>query len=270
MTFIANELSNYGGRPVLLYTFVRNTATWRYTTADQDHAFDGVSYTAVPISDQGVRQSGDAAQDELMIRLPAALPVVQMFRSIPPSERVGVTVRRLHWQDSEAPIMWTGQVNRVKRVADSMAEVYCQSLAATLQRGGLRLTWQRNCPHMLYDTSCGVNRADYAVTATVAEKDGQSIAATAWSGTPEPHFIGGFIQWTTTDGFVERRGIRGQSGGILILLGGTDGIAVGTSVTAYPGCGRSRSICNDKFGNITNFGGFDLPGVSPFNGDPVF
>jgi hypothetical protein len=70
---------------------------------------------------------------------------------------------------------------------------------------------------------------------------------------------------------LERRGIESHSGATFTVLGSTAGLDVGDYITAYPGCGRTRAECKNKFNNLPNYGGFaHLPGKSPFEGDPVF
>jgi hypothetical protein len=55
------------------------------------------------------------------------------------------------------------------------------------------------------------------------------------------------------------------------MFGLADGLYYGLAVNAYPGCNRTTTECVDKFDNLDNYGGVpDLPGKSPFDGDPVF
>ena len=57
----------------------------------------------------------------------------------------------------------------------------------------------------------------------------------------------------------------------MTLLGGSYSLLVGTSVYGYIGCQRTAQYCNDVVGNLDNYGGFEqMPGRSPFDGNPVF
>ncbi len=269
--FAFNEISNYAGIPTLLLEFTRGATTWRYAAADRDVVFDGNTYTAKPFSCGPIRQTGDIQQDEFTITVPASLAFVTAFTGLPPSERVQAVVRRFHRGDDDAAIRWSGKVNRVKRVSSTKAEVICDTMLATFKRGGVRLPWQRQCPHALYDVSCKVPKAAYANSAVVESMDGTTIVAAGLAVAGEGRLTGGFVEWTTADGVKAWRAITAHGTTAAALLGGTVGLEVGDTVVAYPGCPRTTEGCVTFFNNLANYGGIpNLPSKSPFNGDPVF
>jgi uncharacterized phage protein (TIGR02218 family) len=271
MTFLIRELSNYLGKPTLLYDFTRDTKTWRYTSADRDIILGANTYTALPIKCSEINQTGDSQSDEVTITMPAAEEMPSLFVSVPPVDRVKVTVRRYHKDDADSAIRYVGYVDRVKRITPLKAELKCKTLDATLRRAGARLMWQRTCPHALYSRPCGVNRASYAVAATATAVSGVNLSATALGSSVDGHFYGGYIEWATAPDIRMWRAITGHAGNTVSLLGGTFGLEVGDTFTAYPGCARNAETCNDKFNNLPNFGGIrHLPQRSPFDGNPVF
>jgi hypothetical protein len=75
MAFSSLERSTFSGRPLQLYQFLRTSNGvdhyWRYNGADRDLTYLGNVYTAVSISDEGVRLTGEAASSEFQITLPA-------------------------------------------------------------------------------------------------------------------------------------------------------------------------------------------------------
>lgn len=138
-----------------------------------------------------------------------------------------------------------------------------------MNRNALRLSYERNCPHVIFDRRCGLSRALYRREATVLQKDGLWVEV---SGVDEAFSLsGGMLEWTTTEGITERRAVERQTGRVLALLSGTAGLSVGQTVALYPGCGQTRAMCQSLFQNLDNFGGFPhMPGKSPFENNQFF
>lgn len=271
MVFAFNEISNYGGKPAYLFEFSRGSTVWRYTGADRDVVFGGNTYAAKAVSCGAVRQTGDAQADEFTITAPASLDFVSKWQIVPPSERVRVTVRRYHRDDTDAAVRYVGFVDRVKRVGGSKTEIICKALTATFRRAGIRLPWQRQCPHSIFDSSCGLNKAAYANTAVVEALSGTTVQAAGLAAAGEGRLAAGFIEWTTAEGLSAWRAVTAHTTNLIDLLGGTYGLTVGDTIVAYPGCPRSAEACDGRYGNIANFGGFrHLPSRSPFDGNQVF
>lgn len=271
MTFDAREKSLAGGQPLRLYEFQRGLIRFRYTNADRAIEFETQTFDPVAIGDDGIRQTGEPNADALTVNCPHDLPVATLFRGAPPADEVAVIIRDLHFGEAEAHIAFIGSIDGVRFPSPGRADISCQSLAASMRRPGLRLTYERGCPLSLYDHNCRVNRDLFAVPATILSMTGLTITAAAFAAFADDYFPGGYIEWSIGSGETDRRGVENQATDTLTLLGGTDGLAAGMSVTAYPGCPRTAVICDSRFNNILNYGGFPhLPGKSPFDGDPVF
>lgn len=271
MTYDALERSNASALPIALYEFTFGSATWRFSSDEEDTELNGVLYKALPISDSGVVQSGDASSDEMTVTMPKGEPVAIMLNGQPPSEKIWLTLRRMHRGEAEAPIIWVGYVVSCKQIDTVAVEISCKMLTAGFDRNGLRLSFGRQCPHALYDISCRVNKAAYGVTFEVDAIEGNSIVSSDLLAFPTGWFSNGFFEWPRFVGAVERRGVENHSGARLTILGTAVGLKAGDMITAYPGCSRTRSDCKNKFNNLPNFGGIPhMPGKSPFQGDPVF
>lgn len=271
MTFDARETSIQAGQPLRLYEFQRGLIRFRYTNADRAIEFETQTFDPVAISDDGIRQTGEPNADALLIVCPHDLAVAQLFRGAPPAAEIAVIIRDLHFGESEAAIAFLGSIDGVSFPTPGRAEISCQSLAASMRRPGLRLTWERGCPHSLYDHNCRVNRDLFAVPATIQSMTGSTITSGAFDAFADDYFPGGYVEWSIGLGETDRRGVERQVDDTLTLLGGTDGLAVGMEVTGYPGCPRTIAICDSRFDNVPNYGGFPhLPGKSPFDGDPIF
>ena len=269
MTYETYELSADQGAPVRLYEFRRGQIYYRYTSAGRDITWDAKTWETVEggIADGGISASGVSEQDRLTVNAPWSLPVVELFRGTPPSDPVSLKVRRLHLDDpdQEAVIVWVGLITERATQKEGLAQLKCESMLYLLQKGGLRLLYGRGCTHFLYDDGCRVNKASFAVAATVTALTGTTVSATAISAYADGHFSGGFIEWDLDMlGTKERRPVEDHAGGVLTLLGLTDGMTVAMDIVVYPGCALDIGTCETKFNNLLNFGGFPhMPNKDP-------
>lgn len=273
MSFSDYENSNNAGRPVKLYEFIRQSKSWLYTNADQDIVYAGRTYQAIAMHDTGFTQSGDADADTIQITLPYDADVCKQYERTPTSDSVSVIIRRKHVDDpdDDANVVWAGTVTGYSRPDLVSRVLACNNVSVSFTRGGLRLSWGRGCPHMLYDRNCGVDKSKFAVAAIATVIDAVNINVDVGAAYAAGWFTGGFMEWEIEPGLFERRAIESHTGNRLVIFGTTDWLTNGQNVVLYPGCSRIISVCNDKFNNLPNYGGFkDLPGKSPFDGDPVF
>lgn len=336
MSFDAAERSIASARHARLYLIERSaSAVWRYTSADRAVNWGGHTWEPLAISDDGVRMTGEASADELKITLPAAAPAAQLFRSTPPSVEVWATLYDWDAGAGDALVAWVGSITAVVFTQPGAAELVCNSLSASMQREGLRLKYERACPHSVYDKMCGVIKALYAMPVRVTALDGVSITVARDDGADHTaaavdavarkvqvpdllpgiaDYLGGTVAWgalartiTATDdvegwltldgattglsvasavhvtralgaasqydygaaewqqdGAMETRGIDAATGAATLrLIGGTDGLAVGAQLNIYPGCDGTRQMCQNRFDNLLNHGGFPhMPGES--------
>lgn len=278
MSYDTYETSNSGGKPVALYEFRYGNTYWRYCTADEnqtvglDENDDPAVWLAQAITDQGVTQGG-SDQNDLQITTQANNPVAALFRNSQPSGKVWLTVRRWHLgdPDDETPLLWSGTVVNATLEDRATVRMSCRSLGGSYDRQGLRLAWGRMCPHVLYSAfGCKVDKALHAYPHEIATLDGINFTVLTFAEPAEGTFTGGFLELVRADGSFQRYGIESQVGNDFRVLGSTDGLEVGSTITIYPGCPRNTAGCK-LFDNLPNYGGFPhLPGKSPFDGSPVF
>lgn len=285
MPFATYETSTYGGQPIQLYEFYRESAGadiyWHYNTSDRaiDYAFN--RYLATAISNDGIRLNGEAASSEMKVTLPITTQFCLDYRlgGSVPSDTVYLRLFIGHQGDidsnnllNDARLYWIGTVDGLAQKDDITAELTCTMLPASFQRSGLRYGYLPNCPHMLYEPlTCRVDKTLYALNSTVTAVQGNTITATDFGAMGNKWFDGGYIEYTLDNGVTERRLISTQSGEILKLLGIPPGLEVGMAIIGYAGCAHTIAACQDKFNNFPNFGGFtNMPGRSPFDGLPVF
>lgn len=271
MSYETLELSTHSAYPVALYEFALGTTTWRYASSEADVEVPGIgTFLATTILDEGVSQSGSPDEEDVQITLSRNLEVSKLFKDPFPSEPVYVIIRRFNRGGFDAPVFWVGSVKSSEDVELNQLKLGCLMMAASFKRPGLRLGWQRSCPYALYDNNCKVDPEAYRVDVRPQTVSGVAIFSDTIADLQEGRFRGGYVQWPTEHGSVERRGIDDQVGNALFLLEGTQGIAPGMVISCYPGCPRTTDGCQ-SFDNLPNYGGFPhMPGTSPFDGNPVF
>lgn len=269
MSFDALETSIAAGRPSRLYDFALGASHFRYTSADRDIVAGGAAWLAqAGLSDGGKNETGEPAQETFQITAPLDFELGQFFTILPPSQVMTLRVLEVHAGDDHPHLYWIGQVTKVVRLAGSL-QVNCESIVSASQVLGLRLSWQRGCPHTVYDSQCKVALAAFRADATLTTVTSATIEAAEFAAHDDGYFTGGFVQFPVEGGRLERRMIQAHAGGVLQLLGTTWPLAPADVVSAFPGCSYDPTTCNDKFGNLPNYGGVPgLPGISPFIKSP--
>lgn len=276
MTYSDLTISTQDGQEIGLFEFRLGGIYWRYTSADEDKTFgldeDGnpAVWTAGAITRTAIQQGG--AENDLEITLPRNLEIVSLFSPRPPSEITRLTVSSYHEGDAEAAIQWIGTVGNIIGINPAEAKAVCRNIVASFERGGLRLTWGRQCPHPLYGPGCWLDKADFAYPKEVATVTGNSFTVTVPEVPVEGSFAGGFVEWEREagTGTYERIGIESVSGDNLILFASSYGLEPGMAVTLYPGCPRTTEGCL-LFNNLPNYGGVPhLPGETLFGAKRFF
>lgn len=272
MSFEQTEYSLAAGRPLRLYRFSLGVLRMTYSSSDRDVVHAGEVFKTLPggIKDSGVRQTGQVQADVLKITAPANIEVAQLYRGVPPSAPVELTIFARHQHIDEFMVIWAGEVRSVRWPAVDRCELSCSSLAERMQMVGLRLGYERNCPHAVGTPACGVELDGYKVVAPVQDIDGASISNGQFAGYPDGYFTGGSVEWEIAGGQLDSRGVEAHVGATLTLLGGTAGLVGGQAITVYPGCSQTVASCK-RFNNLPRYGGIPhLAGKSPWDGSNVF
>lgn len=272
MAYNNYEISNDDGQPARGYEFTLGVTKWYYWSGPQDLALASHHWIAAPISDDGVKFTGDATTDVLSITAPDSIGPAKLFVGTPPSDVIGITVWAFHAGEPETVVEYVGEVTQVDWPTPGTAVLSCESLFASMDRDGLRYGWQRSCPFALYDErTCRADKTLFEVPAVILSAANGIITANEFASKPNGYFNGGFLKWTHPVRGTEHRGIEEHAGTQAKMFGSSDGLYYGLPVKAYPGCYRTLDHCQNRFNNLVNYGGIpDLPGRSPFDGNPVF
>jgi uncharacterized phage protein (TIGR02218 family) len=273
MAYSDLENSIESGRPVYFYEFVYGSITWRYTSAEEVLTANGHEWKPAAITDDGVRQTGEISSDAMTITAPSWVGPSQLFMSGTPSRGVQVSVYQYHDGDpsNDVVAVYVGEVSQVNYPFPGSCRITAETLMASLEREGLRLAWQRACPYVLYDpVTCKLDRTPWGRSFTVLSFDGQVAQVEFSVSVPDNYLRDGYLEWNHPFRGVELLPIESQVGSLITLFTPSAELMPGATGTAYPGCNLSPAACQ-AFGNYDNYGGHpDIPGKSPFDGNPVF
>lgn len=163
------------------------------------------------------------------------------------------------------PIVPTGTIIKfVGRVAEvdagrSKTTFTVNSHLELLNQNMPRNLWQATCVNTLYDASCTLNMASFAVSGSAATgSTGITINATMSPATG--YFDLGQITFTSgvNNGISRtvKTYIKGSPGTLSLISPFPNAPAASDTFNAYPGCDKLEGTCANKFANLTNFKGF--------------
>lgn len=266
MTYEDIENSGYDGSPVELFRFAHGSEIWRYSSGSEEVEHDSETYSPVAIGREGeINVSSEPNKSDLSIILPLDLEVSQLFLTGTPESIVSLTIFRLHKPAGEFEIYWKGRV--VSFVwKDDQARAVCEPIFTSIKQIGLRARYTRACRHALYSTSCGVDKALYAVACTVTDVSGLNITFTVDDLTEyqDDYFMAGMLYASGAWRFV-----LVHAGGVVSLMESID-LSVDDEIILYPGCDHVLATCISKFDNVLNNGGCPwIPTQNPFDGSLV-
>ena len=268
MTFSPIENSREDGNILELYEFRFGVETTRLTSYNRDIVFQGVTWTAVPISRSEVQNSVEQAINELKVDLPLTHPIAAQYILNVPGRVGSIKIFRAHADDpaEETLLIFDGFVAQASFDGALVATLSCSPSTSVFKRSGPRFNYQSLCNHVLYDERCKILEVAFQFTGTVIAETGRTI-------TVDGVFAAEGADWTTS-GFVrspagtndDARLILSQSGDVLTLLNNFAIPAIGLDVDVFAGCDHSLAICESKFANVINYGGFPfVPIKNPFN-----
>lgn len=273
MSFEAQDASLSAGRPLQLYLFRRGVLLWAYASGDRAVVWNSITFKhlAGGISSDGARRTGEISADRLKVTAPADLEVAQLYRNMPPSSEIRLTIYDYQIGTEQAVAAWDGLIEWVNWPALDRCEIVALPLTASLDVPGLRNTWDPNCGASLFDRRCKVNRDLWRVELTIQSLTGTTISSAMAAGFANGHFAGGFIEWPVGGGEYDRRTIEHHQGSVLTLMGGTAGLSLAQTLRVYPGCDRTAATCHYKYSNLDNMRADpNMMAKNIFNGNPVF
>lgn len=288
MSYNDLEVSRDAGKPISLYLFeygVLDGATgyYAYTDSEQDVLFDtgvehqgSITFEAISVDRGNIQSSGTLDKSTLVVTSPNNTPLANLFRVVPPSSVVNLTIYDLHVGDGDARVAWVGHVLGVAS-AGNEKQYSCEPATVGLKKKGIVRNWQRGCPLLLYaqgDYQCNANEAAATTTVAVATVNGPILTLPAnWlpAGLTIDDYTGGMVKYTNSVGIEEIRGIINFQDAVTILLDSTTtGLVAGVDIRVILGCSHDQDGCN-LHANILNYGGQDwIPEDNPTGVKNIF
>lgn len=286
MTFDYRETSRQDGHPISLYFFRYGEGAddyFAFNSSDIEVDFDHggvlgvVTYEPRPIDRDGISASGDLDKSTLTLQVSRTNPLAVMLNASPVSYPVTFEIREGHLGDGEFLIAMVGRVLGLT-YDGSEASLICEPIQTSMGRNGLRRNYQFPCPHVLYGTRCGANKAAATSVHEVVSVAGPEVTLTPnWvDEATRATFINGTAEWARADdGRKERRTIiRIKDNATIILSGPGSALANGADITLIKGCshvleldaeaGTITGDCVDVHDNVQNFGGcLTIPTENP-------
>ena len=224
---------------------------------------NGHTYQPESISRTEIRQSQEKNSGEITVTLGLENPVAQLFAGMLPPKPVSLVIFRGQHGEPEITTTFLGVVASAPFKETAQLKVVPEQDALKLGIPGI--TYQSQCPRVLFSTGCGVSMTAFMVPGTLAEVDGLVIRSAAFSAKPDGYFRAGWVDYQGV-----ARVITSHVGNALALMDPIPGLDAGAVVVAYPGCQGSELECADKFGNLVNFLGLShIPSVNPFGSNGV-
>ncbi len=273
MTYDVIEESVDDGQPIELYEFRYQSKVFRYTSNSEDVVYLSATYLAVPLSRSGISQTQETARNNITVTTDYNQDVILLFRDRPPSDVVRLSIIRIHKDDDESVLIWSGRVLNAE-ILGASANLHCEPIFTSIKRPGMRRHWQRACPHVLYDTDCRASKILYELDGTVTGVTGNILTIIEASTKDDGYFSGGFAKWQKPDGDIELRMITSHTGNQITMTFAMPGLSeesIAQTVQIYPGCPHTLSVCGSRFSNVLNYGGQPwIPQKNPFDGTKIY
>lgn len=261
-----------GKRPVWLYEITAGGTVNRLTSGLSDFTYGGNTYASTALTHGRINVSRSVKRADTNIVFPRSNALAVSIRdSVTALE---TTVRILHGfsndPDQEFLPRFTGRVVGVKPTLGTIA-LMCESGVTRFRSKMIAPVIQRTCRHALYGYGCSLNIADFQTAGTATDLTGKTLSVTEAAAQADGYYSGGVVEFGG-----KRQMIRSHTGSTLRLLSTLEGVgdeitsSGSASVLLAPGCNRSLTVCDTRFSNSLNFGGFPGMDESPFDQVDLF
>lgn len=154
-----------------LYTFVRGSEIFRYTSGDQAITVGGVNWDKLTIKRGSISSSSDLEKNTLEVTFAADSEFAQSCLRSALETVTYITLNK--YQNSSLSMLWQGRLTSVKP-DDATIVLSFESDYTSLARAGARYKYQRTCAHDVYGTGCKLNQDDWKVRTTLVSVDGSA------------------------------------------------------------------------------------------------
>lgn len=254
MTMHIDETSVEDSRPREGFTIQHGTQVYHLASGTRNVMINGNLYVAFPIGrgEYGAAFVG-GNQQELEIRLPVSHPFTRRyFQNTIPPKSISVAGYRKQLRSGGSERFWFGELTSCT-IEDDVASFRIPALSAdALERVVPHFTVSRQCPYILYESGCDVNRNSHRVVTTVAAVDGAEVTLTSAGGNPDNWARDGELVHLASG---ERMTIYAHVGNVVTMQFLIAELKVGDTVHVFAGCEHTVEHCLSQFNNKDNFGG---------------
>jgi len=262
VTFVSDDRSVEGSRPVELYVFTSqraspNEVVARSTSYHRDVVFGGFTFTARTIR-RGAAPIINVSTDmpEMTVEVDLRDPAAQFWFTLgSPPQKFTCRIQRIQQTSGTAQDVFQGTISECRahdRTATfTITQQLDDPLATTLPG------WQvsKRCQHTLFDTGCGIDRDLSDIPTTIsAIGDFKTLTVASVGGYDEAEFVYGELLHVPSG---ERRNIRvGAATRTLTLDVRLPSTAANAdAILIWRGCDKKATTCRDRYSNIVRFGG---------------
>lgn len=257
MTFDSNMQATEQDAIPELYRIVGGGYEWRYTSNRTDITFLGEVYKAATIKRSAFSSTKQIGDSKLTITFPLSEPLLKYISAYPlPSTTVDI-YRAVYSSLSQYAFLFSGKVKRAS-FSNKVISAECSvddEMSAMLPH----IVYQSYCNWQVFDCNCGLNSANYMVSAAVTIND-TALVSSVFATYPLEYFTQG---WVLFDG--DMRFIVGHAGAYIYLqLPFSSALATGNTVSVFPGCDGAPATCIAKYNNWNHWLGMAyIPSRNP-------
>jgi len=264
-----------------LYRIVANDTVYTYTSADAPEVYEGETYVPSSIGRNEIQTKSQITKTNCDISVPLDHPIALIAFQNNIESIMSLTI--FTDEDGTVEIEWKGRLASVKPNATDLTMTF-ESIFSSLKFPGLRGCYQLNCRYVLYGRGCKLNKVDFAHNGHVTGIDptGTLLQIPEAASFPNGTFTAGMVEYPMG----VMRFVINHTGNQLMLIRTMDTVAKdfpnsgygrnygglygGIYIIFYPGCDRGTEICDTRFNNLPNHGGFPfIPFNSPIGGSKI-
>lgn len=232
-------------------------STNTFTSSKKEYTHDSLVYSPVAIGRSREEDSSEVSKANLKLKF--SINNTFAYDWMDKDDSI-LRLQRYKVEDPTVTATWKGRLVSTESDGKYITLVF-ESIFSSMRNYGLKRVFQRTCNHALFSAECGLSRATYAVTGTIAAfgtSDSRELLVTASGAFANDYFTFGTI--VDSDG--NSRMISDHAASTITMakrcLAFEEEFASSgaVNVTIYPGCDKSRSTCDSKYLNSINFGAF--------------
>lgn len=242
-------------------------ATYRYTNADIEITYNGNLFTSNDIKFKRETTKTIIGVEVDMLDIVLYASPTNLIGGVPALQALhnggmdGATVKlertfMATWGDTSAGtvLLFQGSVAE-SEFGRTEAKLTVKSALELLNIQMPRNLYTPNCVHTLFDSGCGVVKANFAVTSSINNASTTRVIVCGLAQA-SGYFDQGTLIFTSGLNNGVKRNIQSYLTGQFTLSYPLSAApAIGDTFTTYPGCDKTQNTCTTKYNNLVSFRG---------------